>query len=465
MNTQIGSLRSTIDPGAFAVPGLTKQSRRRLLYALLIAADALAVALAFAFASLVHFDKAMGWQSTRLSGLIIPIFLALALNGRAYGITALLDYARGAMRATLAFLLAAGLILFVLDKIGVLHVFNGWLITYSIGASIPAILAGRALVDRVARSVLDNRPLHELVIVDGIPSHAERDTPVVGDVILDADAAGIAADVSDPMMLDRFGTLLKNVDRVTIACAPERQHDWRLILKGAAIDGEVHASDRAWPANTPPAIDPSDHPAHLPTAIDILAKRVFDLVFVLAALAFLAPLMLIVALAIKIDSSGPVFFVQQRVGRGNRLFRMYKFRSMRTDSCDADGRQSTSRDDDRITRVGRLLRATSIDELPQLFNVLTGSMSIVGPRPHALGSTASEKLFWDIDRRYWLRHTYPPGLTGLAQIRGHRGATLHERDLENRLASDLEYVQRWSLWLDMKIVLQTFGVIVHPNAF
>ena len=257
MNTQIGSLRSTIDPGAFAVPGLTKQSRRRLLYALLIAADALAVALAFAFASLVHFDKAMGWQSTRLSGLIIPIFLALALNGRAYGITALLDYARGAMRATLAFLLAAGLILFVLDKIGVLHVFNGWLITYSVGASIPAILAGRALVDRVARSVLDNRPLHELVIVDGIPSHAERDTPVVGDVILDADAAGIAADVSDPMMLDRFGTLLKNVDRVTIACAPERQHDWRLILKGAAIDGEVHASDRAWPANTPPAIDPS----------------------------------------------------------------------------------------------------------------------------------------------------------------------------------------------------------------
>src|SRR3546814_3883702 len=106
-----------------------------------------------------------------------------------------------------------------------------------------------------------------------------------------------------------------------------------------------------------------------------------------------------------------------------------------------------------------------MDELPQLFNVLLGSMSLVGPRPHALGSTASEKLFWDIDRRYWLRHACAPGLTGLAQVRGYRGATYHSRHLENRLASDLEYMRNCSLWLDAMILLRTFGVVVHRNAF
>src|SRR3546814_20726473 len=117
---------------------------------------------------------------------------------------------------------------------------------------------------------------------------------------------------------------------------------------------------------------------------------------------------------------------------------------MRVEATDATGTRSASRDDDRITRVGRFIQKTSIDELPQLFNVLLGEMSLVGPRPHALGSTAGNELFWRVDRQYWHRHALKPGITGLAQIRGFRGATNTKRHIVKRLASALEYPRGWS---------------------
>jgi lipopolysaccharide/colanic/teichoic acid biosynthesis glycosyltransferase len=144
---------------------------------------------------------------------------------------------------------------------------------------------------------------------------------------------------------------------------------------------------------------------------------------------------------------------------------MYKFRSMRAELCDEAGMRSTSRNDDRTTRIGRFIRRTSIDELPQLFNVWRGDMSLVGPRPHALGSQAGEKLFWEVDGRYWNRHALRPGVTGLAQIMGFRGATERERDLTDRLQADLDYIANWSLWLDVKILLNTFKVLFHHNAY
>ena len=115
--------------------------------------------------------------------------------------------------------------------------------------------------------------------------------------------------------------------------------------------------------------------------------------------------------------------------------------------------------------MGRFIRRTSIDELPQLINVIEGKMSLVGPRPHALGSQAGDKLFWEVDRRYWLRHALKPGLTGLAQVRGLRGATAQESDLADRLGADLEYLNGWSLWRDMRIIAATLGVLVHDRAF
>jgi lipopolysaccharide/colanic/teichoic acid biosynthesis glycosyltransferase len=118
-----------------------------------------------------------------------------------------------------------------------------------------------------------------------------------------------------------------------------------------------------------------------------------------------------------------------------------------------------------VTPIGRFIRRTSIDELPQLLNVLRGEMSLVGPRPHAVGSQAGDKLFWRIDAAYWNRHSLKPGLTGLAQIRGFRGATEEEADLQNRLDADLEYIRTWSPWGDALIVLKTLGVLVHRQAF
>lgn len=194
-------------------------------------------------------------------------------------------------------------------------------------------------------------------------------------------------------------------------------------------------------------------------------KRIFDIVFATTAIVVLSPLLAVVALAIKLEDGGPVLFAQKRVGRANRFFKMYKFRSMSESQADKDGLISASKDDQRVTRVGAFIRRTSIDELPQLFNVLKGDMSIVGPRPHALGSHAGDKLFWQVDRRYWHRHSLRPGLSGLAQIRGLRGATDSERDLLDRLRADLEYLEGWTIMRDITIVLLTIRVLVHDRAF
>src|SRR5690606_614795 len=141
------------------------------------------------------------------------------------------------------------------------------------------------------------------------------------------------------------------------------------------------------------------------------------------------------------------------------------FRSMRVEAADTNAARLTTRDDDRTTRMGRLIRRTSIDELPQLINVWSGDMSLVGPRPHALGALGGQRLYWEVDGRYWNRHALKPGLTGLAQIRGFRGATDNEKDLTDRLQADLEYVAKWSFGLDVKILLRTFRVLIHDKAF
>ena len=194
-------------------------------------------------------------------------------------------------------------------------------------------------------------------------------------------------------------------------------------------------------------------------------KRVLDLTLTIILIIALAPLMAVIAIAIRLDSPGPALFRQARVGRGNQQFQMLKFRSMHVDRTDATGASSTQRSDDRVTRIGRIIRKTSIDELPQLFNVLVGDMSLVGPRPHALGSTAGEQLFWQVKETYWHRHQLKPGITGLAQVRGFRGATHEVSDLILRLDAEMEYIADWDIWRDITILFHTLRVVVHRNAF
>jgi lipopolysaccharide/colanic/teichoic acid biosynthesis glycosyltransferase len=183
------------------------------------------------------------------------------------------------------------------------------------------------------------------------------------------------------------------------------------------------------------------------------------------ALLVLSPVLVILTLAIRYESPGPVLFRQQRIGRDNTLFMMLKFRSMFHDQADASASVLTTRTDSRVTRVGQFIRRNSLDELPQLINVLLGDMSMVGPRPHALSARAAEQLYWEIDARYRHRHAVKPGVTGLAQVRGFRGATVLKADLTNRLSSDLEYLRDWSMSKDLWILFRTIFVIRHNNAF
>ena len=302
------------------------------------------------------------------------------------------------------------------------------------------------------------------MIEDGGPDFALPGARTISAARHDLDPAS-----HDPFMLDRLGRLLRNQDSVVVSCEPARRHEWALLLKASGIYGEIVSE----PANEIGAVGVHRYEAQGRTTLVVatgplglrgrIAKRAFDLSVAGAALVVLSPLLLLTALLVKLEDGGQVLFVQRRLGRGNQFFPMFKFRSMRTG--DSDGMRSTGRADDRVTRIGAFIRRTSIDELPQLLNVLRGEMSIVGPRPHAIGSRANEKLFWEVDGQYWQRHCLKPGLTGLAQVRGHRGATEREQDLTDRLSSDLEYVAGWSIRKDVVIALRTLRVLRHPNAY
>jgi putative colanic acid biosynthesis UDP-glucose lipid carrier transferase len=193
-----------------------------------------------------------------------------------------------------------------------------------------------------------------------------------------------------------------------------------------------------------------------------LRKRVTDILVATAALLLLSPALAIVAFVIKLDSSGPVIFRQTRLGRHGVAFKIYKFRTMNVCEDGADVRQAR-RTDARVTRVGKWLRRTSIDELPQLVNVLRGDMSLVGPRPHAL---AHDRYYGECIPKYWMRQNVRPGLTGWAQVNGHRGETPTIDKMAQRLALDLWYIYHWSEALDLEIMLRTVVLILRsPDAY
>jgi Undecaprenyl-phosphate glucose phosphotransferase len=188
---------------------------------------------------------------------------------------------------------------------------------------------------------------------------------------------------------------------------------------------------------------------------DHVIKSVFDRVVATVLCIVLAPVMLAVGLAVRLESKGPMLFKQKRYGFNNELIEVYKFRSMYTDRCDANAAKLVTRDDPRVTRVGRFIRKTSLDELPQLFNVVKGQLSLVGPRPHALQAKAEDRLYDDVVDGYFARHRVRPGITGWAQINGWRGETDTSEKIERRVEHDLYYIENWSIWLDIYILAMT----------
>ena len=197
--------------------------------------------------------------------------------------------------------------------------------------------------------------------------------------------------------------------------------------------------------------------------INQLVKRGEDLVLGLLALVFLLPLMAVAAALIRLTSSGPVLFVQPRVGFNNEVIRVFKFRTMYADQTDLHARATTTKNDPRVTPVGRILRRLSIDELPQLFNVLRGEMSLVGPRPHAIEMKVGDCYYRDAVCGYAGRHRVRPGLTGLAQVRGLRGEIRTVERAKQRVDFDKRYIDSWSLWLDLRILLETVRAVFFDS--
>ena len=188
---------------------------------------------------------------------------------------------------------------------------------------------------------------------------------------------------------------------------------------------------------------------------DIVTKSVFDRVVGLAMLLALSPVMLGVALAVRLTSPGPVLFRQKRYGFNNELIEVFKFRSMYVNQSDAGAAKLVTRDDPRVTPVGRFIRKTSLDELPQLFNVIKGELSLVGPRPHALQAKAANTLYDQVVDGYFARHRVKPGITGWAQVNGWRGETDTSDKIQKRVDHDLHYIENWSILFDIRIMLST----------
>ncbi len=198
----------------------------------------------------------------------------------------------------------------------------------------------------------------------------------------------------------------------------------------------------------------------------LLIKSVMDKVLACCAIVVIAPILGAVALAVKLDSKGPVIFKQKRFGFNNELIEVYKFRSMFTDEADLSASKLVTKDDPRVTRIGRFIRRTTLDELPQFFNVLKGDLSLVGPRPHATKAKAADSLYENVVDGYFARHKVKPGITGWAQINGWRGETDTAEKIERRVEHDLYYIENWSLTFDLYILARTpLALLNTDNAY
>jgi lipopolysaccharide/colanic/teichoic acid biosynthesis glycosyltransferase len=458
---------------SYALPQETKSATklaasmeqvRNRLYAGTLAVDVLSIVSAFAIASVIRFGTADSFIWAGLALAIAAIFVVIAALNGSYSLEVLrrptLGIARAGSSLILAFLLFLLITFLLKEEADFSRAFTmGALGIAIISMTLTRLFGG----DWICRH-FQGRFTHDVILCDGVESKFSS-----GFHIITADSAGIRPDPRDAAMLLMLANLTQGVDRFVVSCRPEAAEQWARMLKGASVQGEILTNE--YDTLEPTGVARVDGRASLVVSGAILslrqriAKRLFDLTFATAALIVTAPIFAVVAVAIKLDSPGPVFFRQMRVGRGNQMFRIFKFRTMRTERTDEHGAVSMRRDDDRTTRVGKFLRKTSLDELPQILNVLQNTMSLIGPRPHALGSLAGDQLFWHVDERYWHRHALKPGLTGLAQSRGYRGSTDQGEDLTNRLHADLEYFQDWTLWRDISILLRTVKVMVHPNAY
>jgi len=450
--------------GANSTDGASKQAIRARLVLSLAVLDFCAISLGMVVVALVYLGEIDHKRLVIFLPLLLPVYYLFAARQHAFRLNVVINAGRSMGRCGLAFTFAIAAVILALFFLKASDELSRGLALAGGAVSVALLLVGRALFASYAYRKLDGQPQSEIVLVDGFAP-----PPICNAPKIDVAQLGLRPDINEPDMLDRLGKIIHGVDRVIISCEPSSRAAWALALRGAGINVEVLAPELD-------EIGAITHNRYHGTATALIAsgpltpvdrfmKRCLDLAFAVPAAIVLSPFIALVAAAIKLDSRGPVLFKQKRIGMGNRLFPMYKFRSMYTDRLDHNASKLTTRNDSRVTRVGKIIRATSIDELPQLLNVIRGDMSIVGPRPHATGALAGDALYWEVATHYWSRHAVKPGLTGLAQVKGFRGNTETSLDLMNRLQADLDYLEEWSLARDISLIFKTFSVLIHKNAF
>ena len=363
---------------------------------------------------------------------------------------------------------------------------GGWLVLWAV-LGWNAVMANRLLLARTLQFLEHRGSLRDVVVIVGageladrvvrhfkqIKSNGLQFAGVFDDRLTRHQAAanrpcGTVQDLLEVGKIRRIDWVL-----IAIPAAAEQRlgslaHQLKALATSVAICPQQFALDVphhgwAYVGNCLPAALLADRPLRGWGAV---VKRFEDIVLASGLLVLSLPLFAVIALAVWADSPGPIIFRQRRHGWNNRAFDVLKFRTMRWTPSDSSGLVQASRDDDRIARVGRFLRRTSLDELPQLFNVLKGDMSLVGPRPHAVDMRTENRLGHEIVGEYPHRHRVKPGMTGWAQVNGHRGATHTAEQIRRRVELDLYYAEHWSVLLDLKILLKTLGCIIGgKNAF
>ncbi len=451
-----------------ARPAPSKEVARLRLYILSILIDLAMLGLAFALANIIVLGALAG-EPGKPHGLVMfamiaPVYALIAINGGAYGIRMIGNRQASAVKAVWSLAQAALLTLIIIYFGKIAEQLSRLTFVTGLFISAAGLYVARIIMERIAIRLVGEVPHITVLLVDGVQIVPPREAHLVF-----AKDIGVDPSQRDAVMAERLARGVGGAERVIVACSAERMDDWRMALTALSAKGEILVPEmsRFAPAKVSAF---ADHPTLVVAGgpllfRDRLVKRLLDVLVSLAAIILLSPVLIGAAVAVRLSGPGPILFRQARIGKDAHPFMILKFRTMHVAQTDQAAERLTEKDDPRVTRVGAFLRRTSIDELPQLFNVLGGDMSIVGPRPHAPAAKAADSLYWEVDERYWARHCIKPGMTGLAQVRGHRGPTDSHEDLVNRLQSDLEYVTNWSIWRDLRIIVATLRVLRHDNAF
>jgi Undecaprenyl-phosphate glucose phosphotransferase len=477
----------TLRPASLAEPATSDLVPAAVLRSLVRGAEFLAVA---AIAGICAAVAGLPFGHAALAGVLLGLLTVAAFDAAGlYGSATFALPLRYARRLAFAW---AGVVAAAYVAARVLNLQAAWsdiVLLQTAAGGLAVLVAGRLVLGSVVRRLARSGALYRRAVIYGagpvtveLVRHLEAD--IAGDIRIagifdDRDDGRVAHEIQGYRRLGGLKDLIgfgrtSRVDLVIVALPVAGEQRLAQVVKQLS----VLPVDVKLPANcTVIRFAPRTYSRVGSVAmIDLwdkpiadwgrIGKAVFDRVLALAALVAFAPVMLAVALAVRLESRGPVLFRQRRYGFNNELIDIFKFRSMYTDMCDANASQLVGRVDPRVTKVGRFIRKTSLDELPQLFNVLTGQLSLVGPRPHALQAKAAGRLYDEAVDDYFARHKVKPGITGWAQINGWRGETDTAEKLEKRVEYDLHYVEHWSPLFDLYILAMTpLSLLNTRNAY